>query len=142
MKNSFDQAIIILDGLNNGKANKQVQDLEKKGQKVDWLLFDDLTSILERRLVPGFELNKNAFVYPALSFYTRNRLMINSIALPLYTMNLKEQKNEFSCSFIVPDYANEGKLADGHWICVHVVKTGNVYNWFVVCSMGCEIIKQ
>jgi len=142
-KKGHDKSIAAIKNLNNGTTRRQVRRLSASGTNVEWLLFDELTGILQSKRVPGLELNKNVFVFPSLSFYSRSRSTINDLAKPLYDMNLKEKGDGFSCSFIIPSFRSESSLRDdgGHWICVHVVKTGDTYNWFVACSMNYKILR-
>jgi len=143
IKKNYVQSIVALNGLSDKTLIEDVANLGKN-RNIEWLLPNDLTDILRQGLVPGFDLGTNVFVYPALSFYSRKPIEteVDEFEEPLYKMNLKEKADGFSCSFIVPDYENEAELVRGHWICVHVVKIGNVFNWFIVCSMNYDILEK
>ena len=141
MKKRHTESIGFMKRLNDQTTRKQVEELAKT-RDVEWLRSDELADVLFNKSIPGLELNRNAFVYPALSFYSRSRSVAHNLVRPLYDMNIKEKEDGFSCSFIVPDFETEFDYQNGHWICIHLVKTKDVCNWFVVCSLNSNILEN
>jgi len=101
---------------------------------VEWLTFDEFRAVSQ--YIPRIRFNEDLFVFPALPFYFRAKSAVAEDAQPLYDMNIANEPDGFSRSFVLPNFDEEGRMRYGHYICVHVVKAGGRFYWFVLDSMG------